>query len=186
MPYRDDIIIISSKIACDAIAESLYIWRKKTFNQPPTDLIRDISFTVEFWICSDFVFQFINTYHSLLSICTIVLLIDKQNDNTFIGVDDVVRCHYCDGGLRNWESADDPWEEHSRWLPFCKYTIKMKGKEYIDSIRRKYEVWIDESHFIRPQNVCGRVILWVCRHRRLCRLRRYSNRLSVYIIVFMP
>jgi hypothetical protein len=62
----------------------------------------------------------------------------------------------------------------------------MKGKEYIDSIRRKYEVWIDESHFIRPHNVCGRIILWVCRHRRLCRLRRYSNRLSVYIIVFMP
>jgi hypothetical protein len=65
---------------------------------------------------------------------------------TFIGVDDVVRCHYCDGGLRNWESADDPWEEHARWFPFCKYIIKMKGKEYIDSIRRKYEVWIDESY----------------------------------------
>jgi hypothetical protein len=54
MPYKDD-----------AIAESLYIWRKTTFNQPSTDLIRDISFTVEFWICSDFVFQFITTYHSL-------------------------------------------------------------------------------------------------------------------------
>jgi hypothetical protein len=75
-----------------------------------------------------------------------MLLIDKQNDITFIGVDDVVRCHYCDGGLRNWESADDPWEEHARWFPFCKYIIKMKGKEYIDSIRRKYEVWIDESY----------------------------------------
>ena len=58
----------------------------------------------------------------------------------YTGVDDVVRCHYCDGGLRNWESADDPWEEHARWFPFCKYIIKMKGKEYIDSIRRKYEV----------------------------------------------
>jgi hypothetical protein len=67
--------------------------------------------------------------------------------------------------LRNWESADDPWEEHARWFPFCKYIIKMKGKEYIDSIRRKYEVWIDESHVIRPQNVCGRLISWGCHNR---------------------
>jgi len=114
-----------------------------------------------------------------------MLLIDKQNDITFIGVDDVVRCHYCDGGLRNWESGDDPWEEHARWFPFCKYIIKMKGKEYIDSIRRKYEVWIDESHFIRPQNVSGRIISWVCHHRGLCRLCRHSRRPYVDTIVFM-
>ncbi|VDI69036.1 Hypothetical predicted protein [Mytilus galloprovincialis] len=34
------------------------------------------------------------------------------------GEEDTVRCHYCDGGLRNWEPKDVPWEEHARWFPF--------------------------------------------------------------------
>ncbi|CAG2186109.1 BIRC7_8 [Mytilus edulis] len=57
----------------------------------------------------------------------------------YTGDDDVVRCHYCDGGLRNWEPGDVPWEEHGRWFPFCKFVIKMKGREYIEEIRAKYE-----------------------------------------------
>ncbi|XP_052088202.1 baculoviral IAP repeat-containing protein 7-A-like [Mytilus californianus] len=55
------------------------------------------------------------------------------------GEEDTVRCHYCDGGLRNWEPGDIPWEEHARWFPFCKFVIKMKGREYIDEIKAKYE-----------------------------------------------
>ncbi|XP_052088502.1 uncharacterized protein LOC127725513 isoform X2 [Mytilus californianus] len=55
------------------------------------------------------------------------------------GEDDIVRCHYCDGGLRNWESGDVPWEEHARWFPHCKYLIKMKGMQYIGSIKEKYQ-----------------------------------------------
>ncbi|XP_063405407.1 uncharacterized protein LOC134688543 isoform X2 [Mytilus trossulus] len=55
------------------------------------------------------------------------------------GEDDIVRCHYCDGGLRNWESGDVPWEEHARWFPHCKYLIKMKGMQYIESIKEKYQ-----------------------------------------------
>ncbi|VDI45577.1 Hypothetical predicted protein [Mytilus galloprovincialis] len=55
------------------------------------------------------------------------------------GEEDTVRCHYCDGGLRNWEPGDVPWEEHARWFPFCKFVIKMKGREFIDEIKAKYE-----------------------------------------------
>ncbi|CAC5394460.1 XIAP [Mytilus coruscus] len=54
----------------------------------------------------------------------------------FTGDEDVVRCHYCDGGLRNWEPGDIPWQEHARWFPFCKYLIKMKGREYIEEVKR--------------------------------------------------
>ncbi|VDI28245.1 baculoviral IAP repeat-containing protein 7/8 [Mytilus galloprovincialis] len=57
----------------------------------------------------------------------------------YTGEEDTVRCHYCDGGLRNWEPKDIPWEEHARWFPFCKFVIKMKGREYIDEIRIKHE-----------------------------------------------
>ncbi|OPL21739.1 hypothetical protein AM593_10504, partial [Mytilus galloprovincialis] len=55
------------------------------------------------------------------------------------GEEDTVRCHYCDGGLRNWEPKDVPWEEHARWFPFCKFVIKMKGREFIEYIKRKSE-----------------------------------------------
>ncbi|VDI62470.1 Hypothetical predicted protein [Mytilus galloprovincialis] len=62
------------------------------------------------------------------------------------GEEDVVRCHYCDGGLRNWEPKDIPWEEHARWFPFCKFVIKMKGREYIDEIKAKHETAIQEPN----------------------------------------
>jgi len=42
-----------------------------------------------------------------------------------------VRCHYCDGGLREWEPNDNPWVEHARWFPFCKYVLKVKGIQFI-------------------------------------------------------
>ncbi|VDI00830.1 Hypothetical predicted protein [Mytilus galloprovincialis] len=70
------------------------------------------------------------------------------------GEDDIVRCHYCDGGLRNWESGDIPWEEHARWFPHCKYLIKMKGTGYIDSIKEKYqrqEASVNTTHSFEGQ-----------------------------------
>jgi len=35
----------------------------------------------------------------------------------FLGHGDNVKCFFCDGGLRNWEPGDDPWEEHAKWFP---------------------------------------------------------------------
>ncbi|XP_060082815.1 E3 ubiquitin-protein ligase XIAP-like [Ylistrum balloti] len=54
----------------------------------------------------------------------------------YTGVTDTVRCHYCDGGLREWEPNDDPWTEHARWFPFCKFVIKVKGPSFIQSAAR--------------------------------------------------
>ncbi|XP_062611236.1 baculoviral IAP repeat-containing protein 7-A-like isoform X2 [Saccostrea cucullata] len=56
----------------------------------------------------------------------------------FTGEEDAVRCHYCDGGLREWEPGDDPWTEHARWFPFCKFVMKIKGIQFIDEIQQKY------------------------------------------------
>lgn len=33
------------------------------------------------------------------------------------GQGDVVRCFYCDGGVRSWSFGDDPWREHAKWYP---------------------------------------------------------------------
>ncbi|CAC5426749.1 unnamed protein product [Mytilus coruscus] len=57
----------------------------------------------------------------------------------YTGEEDVVRCHYCDGGLRHWDPGEIPWEEHARWFPFWIFLIKMKGREYIEDIKRKTE-----------------------------------------------
>ena len=64
-----------------------------------------------------------------------------------VGEEDVVRCHYCDGGLRHWEPGDVPWEEHARWFPFCKYVIKMKGRDFIDNIKAASEVYFYNAEF---------------------------------------
>ena len=34
-----------------------------------------------------------------------------------LGHSDDVKCFCCDGGLRCWESEDDPWVEHAKWFP---------------------------------------------------------------------
>ena len=33
--------------------------------------------------------------------------------------------------MRNWEPEDDPWVEHARWFPQCRFLILMKGDQFI-------------------------------------------------------
>ena len=49
----------------------------------------------------------------------------------YIGLSDQVKCFYCDGGLRNWQSEDEPWKEHARWFQKCVFVRLVKGDEYI-------------------------------------------------------
>uniref|UniRef100_A0A672HMV7 RING-type E3 ubiquitin transferase n=1 Tax=Salarias fasciatus TaxID=181472 RepID=A0A672HMV7_SALFA len=49
----------------------------------------------------------------------------------YTGHGDNVKCFYCDGGLRNWEPGDDPWQEHAKWFPRCEFLIQSRGQEYI-------------------------------------------------------
>ncbi|PNJ86581.1 LOW QUALITY PROTEIN: BIRC3 isoform 6, partial [Pongo abelii] len=35
----------------------------------------------------------------------------------YVGNSDDVKCFCCDGGLRCWESGDDPWVQHAKWFP---------------------------------------------------------------------
>ncbi|XP_033730712.1 baculoviral IAP repeat-containing protein 2-like [Pecten maximus] len=51
----------------------------------------------------------------------------------YAGVGNTVRCHYCDRSLKDWEPADDPWVEHARLFPFCKFVLKMKGMNFIQA-----------------------------------------------------
>ncbi|WAR08508.1 BIRC3-like protein [Mya arenaria] len=50
------------------------------------------------------------------------------------GVGDSVRCYHCGGGLRNWETGDDPMEQHAKWYPTCQHVLITKGKTYIHCV----------------------------------------------------
>ncbi|KAK3577776.1 hypothetical protein CHS0354_010979 [Potamilus streckersoni] len=51
----------------------------------------------------------------------------------YTGQEDIVQCFYCGGGLKQWQSDDDPWIEHIRWYPNCSYVHKKKGREFVIS-----------------------------------------------------
>ncbi|XP_077369570.1 baculoviral IAP repeat-containing protein 7 isoform X2 [Festucalex cinctus] len=65
----------------------------------------------------------------------------------YTGHGDNVKCFYCDGGLRNWEPGDDPWQEHAKWFPRCEFLIQSRGQEYISNIQ--------DAHFHLGDTVGG-------------------------------
>ncbi|XP_004837139.1 baculoviral IAP repeat-containing protein 8-like [Heterocephalus glaber] len=52
----------------------------------------------------------------------------------YTGEGDKVECFHCGGGLTNWKPSEDPWEQHAKWYPGCKYLLEEKGQEYINNI----------------------------------------------------
>ena len=40
-------------------------------------------------------------------------------------------CFSCDGGLKNWDSTDEPWTEHAKWFDQCPYLKLKKSPEFI-------------------------------------------------------
>ncbi|XP_064154530.1 baculoviral IAP repeat-containing protein 7 isoform X5 [Anguilla rostrata] len=56
----------------------------------------------------------------------------------YTGHGDNVKCFYCDGGLRNWEPGDDPWQEHAKWFPRCEFLLQTRGQQYVSSIQESY------------------------------------------------
>ncbi|XP_010294730.1 PREDICTED: baculoviral IAP repeat-containing protein 7 [Phaethon lepturus] len=56
----------------------------------------------------------------------------------YTGQGDVVRCFYCDGGVRNWSFGDDPWREHAKWYPGCEFLLQSRGREFISSVQESF------------------------------------------------
>ncbi|KAH3727175.1 hypothetical protein DPMN_053103 [Dreissena polymorpha] len=55
----------------------------------------------------------------------------------FTGESDLVRCFACDGGFHNWEVHDDPWTEHCRWFPSCRFAREVKGDAFIEKVQKQ-------------------------------------------------
>ncbi|XP_069104535.1 baculoviral IAP repeat-containing protein 7-like [Argopecten irradians] len=58
---------------------------------------------------------------------------------------DNVKCFYCDGGLKNWEPGDNPWEEHARWFPKCPFVRSVKGEVFIQSVQDRFNTGSQKS-----------------------------------------
>ncbi|KAM5219730.1 baculoviral IAP repeat-containing protein 7 isoform 1-T1 [Hipposideros larvatus] len=54
------------------------------------------------------------------------------------GQQDKVRCFFCYGGLQSWEQGDDPWTEHAKWFPRCKFLLQTKGRDFVCSVQESY------------------------------------------------
>ncbi|XP_013192085.1 death-associated inhibitor of apoptosis 1 isoform X2 [Amyelois transitella] len=52
----------------------------------------------------------------------------------YTGQGDKTKCYYCDGGLKDWEKDDVPWEQHARWFDRCYYVYLVKGRDYIKKV----------------------------------------------------
>ncbi|KAJ8014966.1 hypothetical protein DPEC_G00021250 [Dallia pectoralis] len=51
------------------------------------------------------------------------------------GSADHVTCFSCGGGLKGWQPGEDPWEEHAKHYPGCRYLLAEKGQEFVNSVQ---------------------------------------------------
>ncbi|KAJ1113474.1 hypothetical protein NDU88_001718 [Pleurodeles waltl] len=64
----------------------------------------------------------------------------------YVGSNDDVKCFCCDGGLRCWESGDDPWIEHAKWFPRCEYLLLIKKEEFVDQIQARFPHLLEQLY----------------------------------------
>ncbi|XP_055959450.1 baculoviral IAP repeat-containing protein 2 isoform X2 [Patella vulgata] len=53
----------------------------------------------------------------------------------YLGREDAVQCFFCAGVLKSWKDDDIPWKEHAKWFPKCPYLLRIKGEDFVHSIR---------------------------------------------------
>ncbi|NXJ61620.1 XIAP ligase, partial [Rostratula benghalensis] len=50
------------------------------------------------------------------------------------GNGDHVVCFHCGGGLQEWKENEDPWDQHAKWFPGCRFVRKEKGIEFVNNV----------------------------------------------------
>ncbi|XP_071800461.1 E3 ubiquitin-protein ligase XIAP-like [Asterias amurensis] len=58
----------------------------------------------------------------------------------YTGEGDSTKCFYCGGGLKNWESTDEPWTEHAKWFPACAWLVQQRGQTFVTYVVRNFPV----------------------------------------------
>jgi hypothetical protein len=57
----------------------------------------------------------------------------------YFGIKDMVKCFFCNGGLKNWDYNDDPFTDHVRWFPTCQFIRQLMGPEFVEKVREKFK-----------------------------------------------
>ncbi|NXU79340.1 BIR7B protein, partial [Oreotrochilus melanogaster] len=83
----------------------------------------------------------------------------------YTGRGDVVRCFYCNGGLRNWSIGGDPWREHALWYPECEFLLQSKGREFVRSVQDSLS-----NTSISPSGMSTEEQLRRLREERMCKV----------------
>lgn len=79
--------------------------------------------------------------HHCISLTTLAAAGFFSND-----IEDQVTCFFCGGKLHQWEANDEPWEEHARNFPHCKWLEEQKGKNFVDNVQKKYGTSVGVNH----------------------------------------
>ncbi|NXG57432.1 XIAP ligase, partial [Hemiprocne comata] len=76
------------------------------------------------------------------------------------GNGDHVVCFHCGGGLQEWKKNEDPWDQHAKWFPGCRFVRMEKGQEFINNVHLRDEcrdstvsVLLIKYHFVKIANI---------------------------------
>ncbi|NXG26142.1 BIR7B protein, partial [Grallaria varia] len=83
----------------------------------------------------------------------------------YTGRGDVVRCFYCDGGVRSWSFGDDPWREHAKWYPGCEFLLQSKGREFVSSVQTTFSTTL-----LAPSQLSTEEQLRRLQEERMCKV----------------
>lgn len=62
----------------------------------------------------------------------------------YTGISDKIQCFLCGVRLSNWNDSEIPLDQHIVWAPNCTLLKILKGKEYIEDIRKKFVIKSDD------------------------------------------
>lgn len=65
----------------------------------------------------------------------------------YSGIGDVVYCHHCNCGLKNWKFDDDPINEHLKWFPNCSFIKMIDQKPRVDGKEEEEEMYKYEREY---------------------------------------
>ncbi|XP_019637555.1 PREDICTED: uncharacterized protein LOC109479927 [Branchiostoma belcheri] len=94
-------------------------------------------------------------------------------------VSDRVRCFWCDGGLKDWEPGDVPWEEHATWYPDCEFLRQRKGDAFVRAVQASTPYYLRGQQHV--QHVLDSVLdsRWYLFRSALGQLQLYDSHLRI-------
>lgn len=57
----------------------------------------------------------------------------------YTGLSDKTKCFYCNIGLKDWTTEDDPWDIHAISKSTCTYVKLMKGEHFINEAKHRIQ-----------------------------------------------